>query len=133
LRLAMGHPDEHAPAPGLALAGHIGISALLLMLAALLLTQLFARRSLAFVGVLAAVVLYVAALDRLALGTHLSHLRDPGEPVRARITACCHASDTFFYRKTALARVRAVADDPQTPLALRDVARGAARFLAGAP
>ena len=131
-RLAMAHPDEHAPAPGLRLAGHIGISGLLLIAAALLLTQLFVRRSLAFVGVLAAVVLYVAALDRIALGTHLSHLRDATEPVRARLTACCHATDSFFYRKTALACVRAVADDPQAPSALRDVAQEADRVLSRA-
>jgi len=132
-RLARAHPSERAPAPGLGLAGHIGISCLLLIVAALLLTQLFARRSLAFVGVLAAVVLYVAALDRLALGTHLSHVRDAQAPLAARITACWHATDTFFYRKTALAGVRAVADDPQAPSALCDVAQGAARVLSAAP
>jgi len=131
LRLAMGGLDEKVPARGLALAVHIGVSSLLLIVATLLLTQLFARRSLAFVGVLAAVVLYVAALDRIALGTHLSHLRDAKEPVGARITACCYATDSFFYRKTALARVRAVAADAQAPSALRDVAQEAARILAG--
>ncbi len=133
LRLGMRNADERAPALGLALAAHIGISSLLLFVAALLLTQVFTRRSLAFVGVLAAVVLYVAALDRIALGTHLAHLRDAKAPLAARITACWHATDSFFYRKTALASVRAVADDPQAPSALRDVATEAAQVLSGAP
>jgi len=131
--LRLASQGQEVPVRGLALAAHIGVSSLLLIVAAFLLSQLFARRSLAFAGVLAAIVLYVAALDRVVLGAHLAHLRDANARLGARVTACCRLTDTFFHRRTALGGARAVADDPQAPSALRDVAQEAARVLSAAP
>ena len=51
------------PLRGFALMSLIGTSSLLLLLAAVLLAQLFAHRSVAFAGVLALIILYVAALQ----------------------------------------------------------------------
>jgi len=115
----------------LALAGHIELSSLLLLVAAILLSQLFARRSLAFVGVLAAVVLYVAALDRAALGTHLSRLADPQASVATRAIASWQARETFFYRTTALRAYEKVAADSEAPAAVRELAAAGARWLSG--
>jgi hypothetical protein len=110
------------PACGLALAGHIGVSSLLLLAAAVLLTQLFARRSLAFAGVLAGVVLYVAALDRMALGVHLSRLADPAASLPSRLVACRLAPGTFFHRETALRELLTVSRNASAPEALRTTA-----------
>jgi hypothetical protein len=114
---------------GIALAEHIGASALLLGVAWLLLTQLFRRRALALVVVAVVMVAYVAALDRWALGTHLSHLADPSAPLGDRLTACEQATDTFFYGKTAVRGLKAVADDADAPAALRDRARRTAQAI----
>jgi len=133
-RATIGHRlPADIPLRGLALAAHIGLSSLLLLVAASLLSQLFVRRSLAFVGVLAAVVLYVAVLDRTALGAHLSRLSDAAAPLPARVVACRQATDTFFYAGTALAAVRSVADDAAAPAPLRQAAADVARSLADAP
>jgi len=121
--------SDMIPMRGMALADHIGASALLLGVAWLLLVQLFRRRTAALVAVAMAMVLYVAALDRWALGAHLSHLADPSAPLRDRITACDQATDTFFYGKTAIEGLRKVADDPATPSVLRDRARETAENI----
>ncbi|HUT34275.1 MAG TPA: hypothetical protein VNE39_12390 [Planctomycetota bacterium] len=122
---------DDAPFRGAALAEHIGASSLLLLAAAVLLSQLFARRGLAFVGVLAAVALYVAALDRAVLGAHLSRMEGPNAPLPARVLACEQAADSFFYRKTALARLRELARDATVPGPLRARAEQMARELPG--
>ena len=118
-----------APVRGFALAVHLGASSLLLFVAAGLLAQLFTRRSLALVAMLAAVVLYAAAVERAALGTHLSHLENAEAPLPTRLAGCARAPDTFFYRRTALRRVQAVADDAEAPEALRTFAAEAARAI----
>jgi len=122
---------DDTPFRGAALAEHIGASSLLLLAAAMLLSQLFARRGLAFVGVLAAVVLYVAALDRAVLRAHLSRMENPNASLPARVIACEQAADTFFYRKTALARLRELARDTTVPEPLRERAGQMARNPGG--
>ncbi|MHC4248956.1 MAG: hypothetical protein ACYS9X_07500 [Planctomycetota bacterium] len=107
--------DMDIPMPGIALAAHIGASALLLVAAAALLSQVFARRLLAFAGTLAGVVLFVAILDRAALGSHLSRVEDTEAPLGTRMTACARAAETFFFRKTAFGRIGAVLKDESTP------------------
>ncbi len=107
--------------PGVALAAHIGISSLLLLVAAILLTQLFTRRSLAFAGVLAAVVLYVAVLDRAALAAHLSRLRDPQASVETRLSAATQATTTFFYQETAQAALDEARKAEASSVPLREV------------
>jgi hypothetical protein len=107
------------PVPGLVLAVHLGASSLLLLVAAVLLTQCFARRPLAFVMVLLAIVLYVAALDRLAVGTHAGMLTSVEAPLPGRIVASQCIADTFFYRGLARTRLEAVAKDERAPSSLR--------------
>ena len=124
-------PEDDNPFRGFALALHIEASSLLLLVAAILLSQLFARRSLAFAGVLAAVVLYVAALDRAALGSHLSRLADPQASVATRMVASWQARDTFFYRATAVRAYEKVAADSEAPAAVRELAAAGARWLSG--
>ena len=110
--------DPEVP-PTINLIEHIGISSMLLGLAALLLAQLFIRRGLATVAMLVTVVLYVAAIDRIALGMHISYARDTEAPLSKRMIACQAATNTFFFAKTASSRLYAVADDQQSPEALR--------------
>ncbi|MFH1739521.1 MAG: hypothetical protein ABIH23_10985 [bacterium] len=110
---------------GLALVFHLGFSSVVALLAAFLLTQVFARRSLAFVGILALVILYVAILDRTALNMHISRLTDPQATVSTRLAACEQAKYTFFHRKTALEQIRALAEDQEIPEQLRNAARDA--------
>ena len=110
------------PAHGAALATHVGPAAALLVAAAFLLAQLFTRRHIAFPAVLAAVVLYVAAIDRVALGVNLSYAEDKDAPIAVRLLGCARARDTFFYGKTAERRTQAVIDDPNTPSQLRELA-----------
>jgi len=129
---SVGHrwsPELDAPVRGFALAAHLGASSLLLFVAAGLLAQLFTRRSLAFVAMLAAVVLYAAAVERVALGTHLSHMENADAPLPTRLAGCTRAPDTFFYRRTALRRVQTVADDAEAPEALRTFATETARAI----
>lgn len=116
--------------PGLSLAIHVGLSSLLLLVAAGLLTQLFARRTLAFVAVLTFVVLYAAVLDRAALRSHLTRLADAEAPMATRMTAARQASDTFFYRASARERLEAIAGADAQPEALRREARLSLRWLA---
>jgi uncharacterized membrane protein len=98
---------------------HTGISGLLLGLAAILLGQLFMRRGLATAGMLATVVLYAAAIDRIALGVHMSHARDTESSLSQRLVACNAATNTFFFAKTASNQLRAIADDKLTPESLK--------------
>lgn len=110
--------------PGLvALAPYVGPAGLLLLVAAILLAQLFTYRPLAVAGMLAVMVLYVAVLDGLALSTHLGRLRDAGAPVSERMRGCVQAGDTFFHRASADRALRAVAEDASAPDELRQLAR----------
>ncbi len=118
-----------SPLRSLALTTHIGTVSLLLLAAAALLSQLFGRRWLAFAGILAAVMLYVAVLDGAALDAHLSRLTDTEAPLVTRLVACDQARYTFFYRKTAFKEVEAVADDETAPEELRNLTRSVAGFL----
>jgi hypothetical protein len=106
--------DPEAP-PTVNLIEHVGFASLLLLLAAGLLGQLFMRRGLATVAMLATVVLYVAAIDRIALGMHLSYARDTEAPMSKRLIACQAATNTFFFAKTASNQLRTIADDQLSP------------------
>jgi len=118
------------PFAAIALAEHIGLSALLLLAAAALLAQVFARRGLAFAGMLAGVILYAAALDRLALSAHLSRLGDAGAPTATRMIGCSQAAETFFYRHSAARAIGAAARDAAAPAALRQHAETTAALMA---
>ena len=95
---------------------------LTLLIAVALLTQVFTRRGVAFALILAGTILYVAALDRAVLATHLSRLDNASAPVAERKIACAEATGTFFYGKTAIERFDAVVKDPGAPMALRELA-----------
>jgi hypothetical protein len=125
--------DEDIPLRGLAAAVHFGAASLLLLVAAILFSQLFARKGLAFAGTLAGVVLFAAVLDRAALGSHLSRIEDKEGPLATRLTGCVHAADTFFYRGTAAGRLRSVLKDDATPEPLRDLAMEIDVELDGSP
>lgn len=122
------YPDGDAP-PGLALAGQAGFSSLGLLVAAILLSQLFRRRGMGFALVLALLVLYVAGLDRLALGVHLDKLSDGDAPTGVRVRGCAQAMDTFFYRQTAIHSMEEAARDASAPEMLRTTARAGADAL----
>lgn len=106
-------------APGVSLMDQVGATSLLLLLAAVLLSQVARRKSLAFAGWLAAIVVLAGAMDRAALGLHASRLENAQAPVRDRRRACARMADTFFFRKTARDRVEKALQDP----AVKDVAR----------
>ena len=110
--------DPSVP-PTFNLMEHIGTSGLLLGLAAVLLAQLFMRRGLATVAMLATVVLYVAAIDRIALGMHMSHAQDTEASLSKRLIACQGAANTFFFARTASSQLRAIVDDRLSPDALQ--------------
>ena len=119
------------PALGLALAAHVGLASLSLLVAAILLTQLFRRRTYAFAGVLAVVILYAAAMDRGVLGMNVSHLTDASAPSVVRTTACRQTAMSFFYGKTALREIEAVASDRTATAALSQCARHTAEEMTG--
>lgn len=96
---------------------------LILLAAAILLAQLFQRRSLGFVKTAACLLLFVGALDRVVLRVHESRLREGGAPVEQRLVACGHLPSTAFFRKTALRDLEVTASDQASPPALRALAR----------
>lgn len=91
------------PPGGLRLAHYLGMPALVLLAAAVLVSQVFCRRDLAFVGMALGIVLYVAAFDRLLVSYDLSRLLDSNQPLQARLIATGRLAGTFFYRHTATA------------------------------
>ena len=111
------------PALGLAAVSNFGFAAVSLLAATILLTQLFTRRTMAFAGVMAVVLLYAAAMDRVVLGMNVAHLNDPTASPVMRITACRQTAMSFFYGKTALREIQAVAADASAPSALQACAK----------
>jgi hypothetical protein len=105
------------------LVDHIGMSSMLLALAAILLGQLFTRRGLATAAMLAMIVLYVAAIDRITLELHMSHAQDATAPLDKRMLACKAAFNTFFFARTASNQLGDLTDDKQNPEHLRFRAR----------
>ncbi len=121
--------QPNVPAGGALLAGHIGLASLTLIAAAILLAQVFTHRGLALTALLAGTILYVAALDRVMLTTHLSHLENKAAPAAERQVACAEATSTFFFGKTAAERIDRVAKAPSTPKELKELAAEAGRIM----
>ena len=117
------------PAMGLAGVAHIGLATISLLAATILLTQLFTRRTLVFAAVMAVVILYAAAMDRAVLSMNVTHLNDQAAPLAVRTAACRQTAMSFFYGKTALREIQAVASDPSAPPALKKCADQTARVL----
>lgn len=108
--------------PAEALAMRLEETLLVLLVAAILFAQLFARRSLGFVKAAAGLLLYVGALDRLAMSVHESRLRDPQATLETRLAACTILPSTTFFREKAERSLEVAANDPATPPAVRDLA-----------
>ena len=121
---APGRAIEDGP-PGLRFLAHLGSTSFVLIAAAVLLSQTASRKSLAFAGWLAAIVILAGAMDRAALGIHAGRLLDARATARERQLACLRMADTFFFRKTARREVEKVLQDP----ALREAARTALPIL----
>lgn len=115
---------------GLGLIEHLGMAALLLVAAAVLLAQVFKRRDLAMAGMLLAAVLLVVAWDRGMLAHDLSRLKDPAAPLSVRLLACSRTSQTFFYGRTAMAGLREAIAGQHVPPPLLDCAAVSERVLA---
>jgi hypothetical protein len=127
---AFMHSEQTAAAP--ALADHMGLSALLLSFAAILFAQLFVRRGLALTGMAAAMILCLAAMDRVALSANLSHMEDANAPAAARVIGLHQSSRTFFYARTATEHIASLAQQESAPSGLRELAKRAAASLAWA-
>jgi hypothetical protein len=121
-------PGAGAP-PFFRLAAHVGVAGLFLLLAAILLAQLFARRGLGFAATVLGCLLFAAVLDRSALAAHSSRLADPQGPLPARCLAASSLTGTFFYRQSAWRAASEAADDDSAPPALRAVAKDVAGWL----
>lgn len=117
-RYRPGHAQESG-SPAAVLAQTLGINVLPALAAALLLAQLFRRRFLGIVQVTAGVILYFGALDRIALYLNENQTRDPSAPLEARMNACAQLQSTVYFRKSALADLRALAADGTAPKPLR--------------
>jgi len=115
--------------PFFRLAAHLGVAGLFLLLAAILLAQLFARRGLGFAATVLGCVLFAAVLDRSALAAHSSRLADPQGPLPARCLAAESLTGTFLYRQSAWRAASEAADDDSAPPALRAVAKDVAGWL----
>ena len=122
LLVAVHGLTTEVPSPGAALADHIGVVAVLLVAATLLLAQLFTRRKAALVAISTALVLYVAAVDRIGLEAHLGRMESTGNSTHIRMTGCVQATTTFFWRDTARRHIAAVAADANNPAPLRKLA-----------
>jgi hypothetical protein len=116
---ATTHRQSPDPSPAFRMLKILGPAMLLLLLAAALLAQVFARRGLAFAGTLACVLLYAALLDRLVLAAHARRLADADQPVAVRCLAVAALPGTVFYQTSAKAALTAAAQDPSAPAALR--------------
>ena len=99
---------QGVPPGSFRLALYLGIPTLVLLAAAVLLSQFFRRRDLALVGMVLAMVLYVAIFDRLLVSYNLSRLTSAGETLQTRLVATGRVAATFFYRQTAGEAIRDV-------------------------
>jgi hypothetical protein len=120
-----GSTSLNIPTGGFVLAAHSGFSTVLLLIAGLLIVQAFPRRFAVLPVVLAVLVLIAAALDRHGLAVHMGRLEDPAATLSERALAADSLPATFFFRKTARASARGIAEDAQAPEPLREHARAA--------
>jgi hypothetical protein len=100
---------------GIRLMHSMGFSFTLMVLAAILLAQCFARRGLAFSGMLLLCVLYVAALDRAVLAKHVSKLEDKNLSLETRLIAAESLNGTFFYCNAAEKALNRAVNDATLP------------------
>lgn len=107
----------------------IELPAFLILIAAIFFAQMFARRGLAFAGMMCLCLLFTAVLDRVAVSAHASRLADTNLSPQIRHRAIDSLAETFFYRQTAVEAVTAAEADSANPPALRKSAHEAVRSL----
>ena len=116
--------DPNMP-PGVRMLAFLGPSAFLLGLAAVAGSVVFrrGRRSLAFAGLLALMVLFAGWLDAMVLHRRTDLTTDSKQVESVRFHALSGmVRGTFFHHGTAVARVGALAADPAVPEPLREFA-----------
>lgn len=102
---------------------HLGLFGLLLIVSTICLAQLFPHKVLGFAGVLAAVVIFTAILDRITLSEHLARVKDKSLPIETRMSACDKSANTLFYPKTCRKEMADIADDSSAPEDLRFICK----------
>jgi hypothetical protein len=79
------------------LVERMGMALLVLLIGALLVAQIFRNKAVASAVAIFLAMLYVVALDRIALDRHLQILSDARQPNSMREFACSNAASTFFH------------------------------------
>ena len=110
---------------GVALIHAKGVAVVALLMAALLMAEVFRRRLVALAVLAVVVVLYVAAWDRYGLTVHVSKMNDESAPLAVRMQGCENTQLTYFYKETARKSIELVKADPRAPEQLKQVAEGA--------
>lgn len=111
--------EKNQTPPAIRLAMSMGLPLLAALLAAAALGQLFVYRTWAKTGLALGSVLFLVQLDRMALATHLAHLRDRQAPPRIRQVAAFNARQTFFFQQTAGQALNFIGEDSAEPIELR--------------
>ncbi len=117
-------PDKLGLSGGVRLALWLGLTTAVLVVAVALLALALPmpKRSVAAIGATLIVVLFMVAVDRSMLAYHLDRMDDKTATVEERLLGCAQATDTFFFRKTALKHVEAVVKDGNAPPELLSLA-----------
>jgi len=89
------------------LFSHIDMSLFVLLGAAALGSQFFRRRGAAFTVFIFCLIFFTAAVDRMVLGYHLSHLEEPDKEQSYYTAAVTNSmNQTFFYKNTSKKKLR---------------------------
>jgi hypothetical protein len=110
------------------LIGRTGSAFFILLIGALLTAQFFRKKAMATTVSLFLMMLYVVALDRIALDRHLRVLSDAGQPERIREFACWNADMTFFNNAKKEEVYDRLMRDASTHKALRETILSAAQM-----
>ena len=111
--------QENRTPAALRLAKSMGFPFLAALLAAAALGQLFVHRTWARTGLALGSVLFLVQLDRMALQTHLSHLRNRQAPLHDRQVAAFNSRQTFFFQQTSEEALHLTGEDLAEPIELR--------------
>lgn len=115
--------------PGIRMIAFLGPAAVLLLLAAIAGSALFARgrRAYAFTGLLACMVLYAGGLDAIILQRRALLASDPKQSETIRMQSVHGmARGTFFHTGRAVAMIRQIAEDSANPAFIRSQAEALA-------
>jgi len=115
--------------PAFVLIGRMGLAFPLVILAALLMARLFRRYAVGALVMLPVVILLVVCWDYAAMATHRARLTDEHAPLPTRRLAAMKTAETFFFADSAADALAKVAERPQTPPELTDMAWALSRSL----